>query len=184
MQARIWLQSVDKYGRRRPTLIFTVIASPPKPLEEFCRNLAYEFFSVPRCVRPKMITVRQQYGRTAAIFKIAKIFKICPFLNNVTISFSHLLRDHWSDFFETCPRCFPSVLVVHAPKMVPVRRQPSLIFTVIASPPKPQEEFCRNLAYEFLSVPRCVRRKQFCSVNKYGQIAAIFKSLIALYLTL
>ena len=25
-----------------------------------------------------------------------------------------LLRDHWSDFFETCPSCSPSGLVVHA----------------------------------------------------------------------
>ena len=79
-------------------------------------------------------------------------------------SLSHLFRDHWSDFFETCPNCSPSGLVVSARiwfRSVDKygRRRPSLIFTVIASPPKPQEEFCRNLAYEFPSMSRCVRPK-------------------------
>ena len=32
------------------------------------------------------------------------------------LSLSHLLRDHWSDVFETCPRCFPRSLVVSARK--------------------------------------------------------------------
>ena len=36
-------RSVDKYGHRQPSFIFTVIASPRKPLEQFCQNLAYEF---------------------------------------------------------------------------------------------------------------------------------------------
>ena len=100
-----------------------------------------------------------KYGRTAAIFKIA----ICPLLNTLTISLSHLLRDHWSDFFETCLRWSPSGLVVYARKWFRSvdkcgRRQPSVIFTVIASP-KSLEEFCRNLANEYLSMLRYVRSK-------------------------
>ena len=52
--------SVDKYGRRQPSLIVTVFASPPKPPEEFSRNLAYEFLWMSRYIRRKMILVRQQ----------------------------------------------------------------------------------------------------------------------------
>ena len=48
---RFW--SVDKCGRWQPALIFTFIASPPKQLEEFCRNLAYEFLSMVGCIRPE-----------------------------------------------------------------------------------------------------------------------------------
>ena len=96
-----------------------------------------------------------KYGRTAAIFKITN----CPLLNAVTIVIASppglLVR-----FFLTCLRCSPSGLVVQAWKWFPIdkygRQQPSLIFTVIASPPKSLEEFCRNLAYEFLSMSRCV----------------------------
>ena len=55
-----WFDPVDKFGRRQPSLIFTFIASPPEQLEEFCQNLAYEFFSMSRCVRPKMILVCQK----------------------------------------------------------------------------------------------------------------------------
>ena len=86
-----------------------------------------------------------KYGRTAAIFKIVN----CPLLNTVTISLSQLLPDHWSDCFETCLSCSSSGLVVSARKRFRSidkysHRQPSLIFTVIASPLKPLEEFCRK----------------------------------------
>ena len=70
-----------------PFLIFTFIASPPKPLEEFRRNLAFEFLSMSRCVRPKMGSVCQ---KQMAIFRIVN----CSLLNTVTISLPHLLRDH------------------------------------------------------------------------------------------
>ena len=60
VSARKWFRSVDKCGRWQPSLIFTFIASPSKPLEEFCRNLAYEFLSMSRCVRLKMISVCQK----------------------------------------------------------------------------------------------------------------------------
>ena len=60
MSARKWFLSVDKCGRRQPSLIFTFIASLPKQLEEFCRNLAYEYLSMSRCVPPKMILVCQK----------------------------------------------------------------------------------------------------------------------------
>ena len=79
--------SVCPFVRKQPSLMFTFIASPPKPLEEFCRNLAYEFLSMSRCVRPKMISVCQ---KQMAIFRIVN----CSLLNTVTISLSHLLRDH------------------------------------------------------------------------------------------
>ena len=44
---------------------------------------------------------------------------------------SHLLQDHWSDFFKTWSECSPQCLVVQIPKRIPVRRQtwpPSAIF--------------------------------------------------------
>ena len=141
-------------------------------LEEFRRNLAYAFLSKSRYVlhmnsfqcldvsARKWFRSINKYGWTAPSFKIA----ICTLLNTVTISLSHLLRDHWSDYFETCLSCSLGGLVVSAQKWFRSvdkygRRQPSLIFSVIASPPKPLEEFSGNLAYEFLSVSRCVCRK-------------------------
>ena len=102
-----------------------------------------------------------KYGRMVAIFKIA----ICPLLNTITVPLSHLLRDHWSDFFKTCPRCSPNGLVMHAHKWFRSvnkygRLQPSLFFTVMASPPsKIPGGICQKLAYEFLSKTGCVRPK-------------------------
>ena len=117
-----------------------------------------------------------KFGRTAAIFKIAN----CPLLYTATISLSHLLRGHWSDFFKTCLKCLPiaSSQVVSARKWFRSidkysRRQPSLIFTVIASPLKPLEEFSRNLAYEFLSMSRCVRPKMSTNMAKMADIFKI-----------
>ena len=60
MSFQKWFGPVNKFGCRQPSLIFTFIASPPKQLEEFCRNLAYEFLSISRCVRPKIISVCQK----------------------------------------------------------------------------------------------------------------------------
>ena len=86
MSTRKWFGPVDKFGRRQPSLIFTFIASPPKQLEEFCRNLAYEFLSMSRCVRPKMISVcpknlinlfialsRQEFGINTILFMTKNI---------------------------------------------------------------------------------------------------------------
>ena len=75
-------------------------------------------------------------------------------------SLSHLLRDHWSDFSETCLRCSPRSLIVSARKWFRSvdkygRPQPSFIFTFIASPPKPLEEFCRN-HYMHLNYSQCL----------------------------
>ena len=56
VHARKWFWSVDTYGRWQSSLIFTVVASP-KPLDEFFRNLAYEFLSVSKYVCLKMILV-------------------------------------------------------------------------------------------------------------------------------
>ena len=95
-----------------------------------------------------------------AFLIVGHLASINPSIN--FFSLSHLPWDHWSDFFETCLRCSPSDLVVSARKWFGSsndkysHRQLSLIFTIITSRPKPLEEFCRNLAYEFLSVPRCV----------------------------
>ena len=89
-------------------------------------------------------------------------------------SLLHLLRDNWSDVFDICLRCSPSGLLVTARKWFRSvdrcgRRRPSLIFTVIASHPKPLEEFCRNLAYEFLSMSRCQIVVLLCpSDNGFG----------------
>ena len=169
VSTRIWFRSVAKYGHA----IFTVIASPLKPLEEFRRNLAYAFLSKSRYVlhmnsfqcldvsARKWFRSINKYGWTAPTFKIA----ICTLLNTVTISLSHLLQDHWSVYFETCLSCSLGGLVVSAQKWFRSgdkcgRRQPSLIFSVIVSPSKPLEEFSGNLAYEFLSMSRCVCRKK------------------------
>ena len=122
-------------------------------LEEFRWNLAYEFLSVSRCVHMKTIPWKQflsvnKYDQTAAIFKIT----ICPLLHLVTASPLRPL-----DFFKACPRCSPSGLVVHARSVDQYgHQQSSLFFTHITST---LEELCRNLAYEFLSMPRCVRLK-------------------------
>ena len=60
VSARKWFRSIDKYGCQQPSLIFTVILSPLKPLKEFSQNLAHEFLSMSRCVLQKTIPVRQQ----------------------------------------------------------------------------------------------------------------------------
>ena len=125
-----------------------------------------------------------------AFMRIAKP-SIRPPVN--LFSLSHLLRDNWSDVFDICLRCSPSGLVVTARKWFRSvdrcgRRRPSLIFTVIASHPKPMEEFCRNLAYEFLSMSRCpaecpTENDSGPSTNM-AERQPSFKSLITLYLTL
>ena len=58
--AQIWFRSIYKYGRRQPSLIFTVIALAAKPVEEFYRNLAHAFLTMSRCVCPKTISVHLQ----------------------------------------------------------------------------------------------------------------------------
>ena len=123
VHARKWFLSVDNYGGRQPALIFTVIASPPKPQSNFVESL-----SRPRCVFPKTILVRPR---------------------------------QLVGFFKNFPEMFPYGLVVHARKWFRSvdkygGRQPALILTDKASPPKPLEEFCRNLSYERLSTSRCV----------------------------
>ena len=109
------------------------------------------------------------------------------------VSLSHLLRGNWSDVFDICLRCSPSGLVMSVRKWFRSvdrygRRRPSLIFTVIASHPKPLEEFCRNLAYKFFSMSKCPAD---CPAENYSGPARnmaerqpSFKSLITLYLTL
>ena len=89
VSVRKWFRSVDKCGRRQLSLIFPVIAFLPKPLEEFCRNLAYEFLLVSRYVRPKMILVCQQIWTNGG---------------------------HLKSFLKTCPRCSGGSLVVSARK--------------------------------------------------------------------
>ena len=97
---------------------------------------------------------------------------------------SHLLRDHWSDFFETCTSCSPSGLVKSAWiwfwSVNKCGRHPAIFdYHGYPSPPKPLEEFLRNFA---LNCSQCLdmsARKRVWSINKYGGTAAIFK--IAIY---
>ena len=110
-----------------------------------------------------------------------------PFVRKLCFSLSHLLRDHWSDVFDTWLRCSPGSLVVFARKWFWSvdkcgRRQPSLIFTFIASPPTPLEEFCRNLAYKFPSISRYVRPKMISVCQKTN--CPSLESWIAHYSTL
>ena len=87
-------------------------------------------------------------------------------------SLSHLLQDNWSDFFKTCLSCSPSGLVVSTwiwSRSVYKcgRQQPTLIFSVIASAPKPLEEFHWKSS-------QCLD----LSTRKWFRKAAIFKIAI------
>ena len=98
-----------------------------------------------------------QIGRAYPMVDHPASIRLSDRASEIFFSLSHLLRDDWSDFFETCLRCSPSGLVVYVQKCYRSvnkygRRQRSLIFTVIASPPKPLEEFCRNLCISHWSM--------------------------------
>ena len=155
-----WFRSFDKCGCRQLPLIFTVIASPLEPKRNFVKTLHMSSSQCLDVATRKWFWSVNKYGRTAAIFKIVN----CPLFNTITISLSHLLRGHMSDFFKTCLRCSTSGLIVSAWKWFQSLDkygcwQPSLIFTIIASPLKPLVKFCQNLAYEFLSLSRYVSSK-------------------------
>ena len=104
-----------------------------------------------------------------------------PSVHSSVNAFSHYrISSETTGFFETCLRCFPMSLVVSIQKWFSLvdkfgLRQPSLIFTFIASPLKQLEEFCRILAYEFLSISRCVCPKM---------ISVCQKNLIILFIAL
>ena len=78
---------------------------------------------------------------------------------------SHLLQDHWSDSFGSWSECSPQCLVVQVrkQKIRPVekhsRRQPSLIFLVIASPQKLLGGFEWNLPVRLASISSCASTK-------------------------
>ena len=121
----------------------------------------------------KPVTSRIRFCGKISIFSVLSAVhpSVRPFVRNRFFSLSHLLRDHWSDIFKFCLRCFPRSLVVSFRKWFgPVdkfgRRQPSLIFTFIATAPKELEKFCRSLAYEFLSMSGCVRPKMISVCQK------------------
>ena len=108
----------------QPSLIFTVIASPLKPLEEFCWNLAYEFLSMPRCVCPKTILVvdnwamsrenlfysiceQQRHDQPAHLRSLISVFVVCC-LDSIILTlakskhFKTLASDcSWAGWFES-----------------------------------------------------------------------------------
>ena len=94
VSAQKCFRSVDKYGHRQPSLIFTDIASPPKFVGTLHMNSSQ---CLDVSARKRFWSVNK-YGRTAAIFN----FVNCPLLNTltVTISLSHLLWDCWLDFLK------------------------------------------------------------------------------------
>ena len=96
VHAQIWFRSVNKYGRRRPSWIFLVIASTPQPDEEFHQSFALGFLSTPRHVSAKMIPVYRLIWQPDGHHSNSDF----PLLNIVTISLSHLLRDHLSFFLN------------------------------------------------------------------------------------
>ena len=53
-------RSVNKHGRRRPSLIFLVIASPQKLLHSFKWNMPIVYASTPSCASTEKIPVRRQ----------------------------------------------------------------------------------------------------------------------------
>ena len=134
-------RSIAKYGRRQQSfLIFTIIASLPKPLEECCRNLPYEFLSMSRCVRPK-----NDSGPSTNMAERQPSLKSLIALYLTLLS--HLLRDHSSEMFPLWSSCvrlkkrFRSVGKYG-------RCRPSLLFAAIASPPK----LLRNCFVEILDM--------------------------------
>ena len=88
-------------------------------------------------------------GRTAAIFKIVN----CSLINTVTISLSHLLRDHWPDFLKIV-RVFNCLVVSAQKQFRPVdkydRREPSLINRFIALSLDLLELYCQEFVYTIL----------------------------------
>ena len=69
--------------------------------------------SVDKYGRPKMVLLNQHiWPNGGHLIKISNCFK----QNAVTILLLHLLPGHWSDVFETCPRCSTGGLVVMARK--------------------------------------------------------------------
>ena len=103
---------------------------------------------------------------------------ICPSVNFFS---SHLLRDHWSDFFETFPSCSPSGLVVHAWILFAGHLWFSPLSHLLWNHWRNYAETLRMNSSQCLDVSA---QKWFWSVYKYGRTVAIFKSLFALYSTL
>ena len=110
------------------SFIFTVIASPPKQPKEFWRNLAYEFLSMSRYVRPKISLVHQQIwpktniGQQISYFLKSWIALYITLNNLVIASPPRFLKLVW-DWFST------SGLVVSSRKWLQSidKYEPSLI---------------------------------------------------------
>ena len=103
-------------------------------------------------------------------------------VNNVTIPLSHILRDSWSDVFETCLICSTIGLVVSSWTWLRSvdnygRRPPCCIFTIIGSSPKQQEYFVQTLHTNYSQCLNASHWKWLWSINKYG------RTWIDLYLT-
>ena len=128
------------------------------------------------CLPRKRFWSFNKYDRTAAIFKIA----ICPLLNTVTILLSHLLWDHWSDFFKLA-RGVSLLVLLCTPE------NGSGLSTNVAAGShlwfSPLSHLLRNHWRNFVETlhmnsSQCLdvsARKRFWSINKYGRTAAIFK---------
>ena len=100
-------RSGDKHGRRRPSLIFLVIASPQQLLDGFEWNLPIVFVSMPSC------------ACTEKIRSIDKFGCFVPGSDPVKFPIDMLViasPPRWSDYFRSWSKCSPQCLVVQVLK--------------------------------------------------------------------
>ena len=113
---------------------FFVIPSPLRPQVKFFSKLVWDVSLV-----VYLCTHQLSFGPLTNV-AIHPEVGISPLLNTVTILLSHLLLDHWSDFFKIFLGCFPGCLVMYAQIWYwSIYKYgchwPSLIFLLIISPP-------------------------------------------------
>ena len=101
-QDKLLHRSIDRYGWRWPAW-FSLLSHLWNHWMNFAETFHVNSSQFLDMSARKRFQSINKCGRTAAIFKVA----ICPLLNTVTISLSHLIWDHWSDFFRNLPEMFP-----------------------------------------------------------------------------
>ena len=101
-------RSVDKHGHRRPSLIFLV--------SHLLRNYLTDSNETCLLYSPQCLVVQVQ-KKLRSVDKLGRLIPgsdlvKCP----IDSLLSHLLQDHWSDFFRSCSECSFQCLAVQVPK--------------------------------------------------------------------
>ena len=80
----------------------------------FCHEVQFSF----TCLKTynAVISGIRFCGKSSIFLCTIRRPSVCPFVRKLFFSLSHHFRDHWSDFFDTCLRCFRRSLVVSARK--------------------------------------------------------------------